>query len=225
MKWWPWLLAGATGVGIGVAIAARRRRVVVRVKPVEVGALPATYKGRLSPRELAAIDTVVIHQTDAGGGFGLTARQLSAQREDYQAALAKRYDETPYHGVFSPRTSDVGRKFASPGVLFLNWPAWAYTFHGHGSNASSVGFAYDGKVPGDVIDVDGARQAFADFVEQVRKQGAPLRYVEAHAQHSSDRHGDPGDAIWQQVILPTLPGLGLTVRRRTTGTGSLPAWL
>jgi hypothetical protein len=174
-------------------------------------------KARKLPRSRLEVDTVVIHQTAVGGGFAVSKRMLEQHRDEFQARQV-RYRDTPYHGLFSPRDR----------ASIIQWPAWAHTFHGHKSNATSVGWAYDGSLPGDALDLLGARAALRHFVIAMRAAGAPLRYVEAHRQHSRERALDPGVEIWTQLVRPLLADIGLEERAtRTTGTGlELPAeWL
>lgn len=166
-------------------------------------------KARKSPRVLATVDTVVIHQTAVEGGFAVSTRLLAQHRDEFQARQA-RYRDTPYHGLYSPRDR----------ASIIQWPAWVHTFHGHKSNATSVGWAYDGLLPGDALDVPGARAALRHFVRTIREAGAPLRYVEAHRQHSAERARDPGVEIWTQIVRPLLGQIGLEERAtHTTGTG------
>jgi hypothetical protein len=174
-------------------------------------------KARARPRSLVDVDTVVIHQTAVGGGFAVSKRLLEQHRDECLARQV-RYRATPYHGLFSPRDR----------ASIIQWPAWAHTFHGHKSNATSVGWAYDGMVPGDELDLVAARAALRHFVTAMREAGASLRYVEAHRQHSADRALDPGVEIWTKLVRPLLAEVGLEERaEHTTGTGlALPAeWL
>jgi hypothetical protein len=183
-----------------------------------VTSVPRAFeKGRKRPRSLLAVDTVVIHQTAVGGGFSVSKRMLEHHGDEFRARQI-RYRDTPYHGLFSPRDR----------ASIIQWPAWMHTFHGHASNTTSIGWAYDGKVPGDELDLLGARAALRHFVIAMREIGAPLRYVEAHRQHAAERARDPGVEIWTQVVRPVLEKVGLEERSaRTTGSGlTLPAdWI
>jgi hypothetical protein len=177
----------------------------------------AFQKARKRPRSLMEVDTVVIHQTAVGGGFAVSKRMLEHHGDEFQARQI-RYRDTPYHGMFSPRDR----------ASIIQWPAWVHTFHGHKSNTTSVGWAYDGMVPGDELDLAGARAALRHFVIAMREAGVPLRYVEAHRQHAAERALDPGVEIWTQIVRPLLADVGLEERSaRTTGSGlALPAeWL
>lgn len=180
--------------------------------------LPEGFKGRRERRSLANVVAVVIHQTAVRGGFGLTAAALQRRGGDRLAARMDRYRSTPYHALYSPADR----------ASIIQWPAWAYSYHGHASNSYSVGWAYDGKFPGDDLQVEHARASLAHLVEVVREAGAPLNFVEAHRQHSAQRGGDPGEAIWREVVMPSLDKLGLTTRAaHTTRDGlELPqSWL
>ncbi|KIG15493.1 hypothetical protein DB30_05516 [Enhygromyxa salina] len=167
-------------------------------------------RGRKRPRPLSLVNTVLIHQTAVAGGFGLSERLLGRHTGQVFSARQERYRDTPYHGMYSPM--DRGS--------VVQWPAWVHTFHGNGGNDYSVGWAYDGKLPGDVLDLHGARSALRHFVTAMREVGVELRYVEAHRQHSNQRGGDPGADIWSSVVRPLLDELRLEERpTRTTGTG------
>lgn len=167
-------------------------------------------RGRKRPRPLSMVHTVLVHQTAVGGGFGLSERLLEQHRGEVFAARQARYRDTPYHGLYSPTDR----------ASIVQWPAWVNSFHGNGGNNYSVGWAYDGKLPGDVLDLHGARSALRHFVTAMREAGAQLRYVEAHRQHSNQRGGDPGVGIWSLVVRPLLEELGLEERpEHVTGTG------
>lgn len=167
-------------------------------------------RGRKRPRPLSKVDTVLVHQTAVGGGFGLSERLLGRHQGQMVGARQARYRDTPYHGIYSPMDR----------ASVVQWPAWVHSFHGNGGNKYSVGWAYDGKLPGDVLDLHGARSALRHFVTAMREVGAELRYIEAHRQHSSQRGGDPGVGIWSLIVRPLLAELGLEERpQHTTGSG------
>jgi hypothetical protein len=167
-------------------------------------------KGRKRPRLLSTVDTVLIHQTAVSGGFGVSERLLARHRGEPFVARQARYRDTPYHGVYSP----IDR------ASIVQWPGWVHSFHGNGGNEYSVAWAYDGKLPGDVLDLNGARSALRHFVFAMREAGASLRYIEAHRQHSNQRGADPGVEIWSLVVRPLLAELGLQERAtHTTGSG------
>ncbi len=173
---------------------------------------PLPYKGKKGVwRTPSEVVSIVVHQTDVLGGFG-------AKDED---ALIKRYRPLSYHGLCSPKLR----------ASLVLWPVNAYTYHGDGGNRLGVGWAYDGKFEdrkssNDTLDVELAKQSFAHFVEVCRKQGAALKWVEAHRQHNKDRARDPGHEIWSQVIMPLLGPLELEIHpdytTKTTKTHGMP---
>lgn len=182
-----------------------------------VSQLPEGFKGRRIRRDTADVVALVVHQTAVSGGFGVTRASVRRSGSELLARLA-RYRNTPYHALYSPRDH----------ASIVQWPLWAYGYHGNRSNAYSVGWSYDGKFPGDSLHVEHARRSLAHVVAVVRELGAPLQYVEAHRQHSAQRGGDPGAEIWREVVLPMLAPLGLSMRpSHTTGDGrSLPdGWM
>jgi hypothetical protein len=166
-------------------------------------------------RDPARVSVLLIHQTAVLGGFGATERQIDAtpdhlpRYEREQVARQIRYRKTPYHGVYDPQAS----------VSIVQWPVWAYMWHGNGGNGDSVGWAYDGKIPGDDLDVDAAREALRHMIDAARRQGAKLARVESHRQHSAARGGDPGAEIWRGVVLPVAAECGLGLSTRVTGSG------
>ncbi|MGH1346273.1 MAG: hypothetical protein ACRBN8_32200 [Nannocystales bacterium] len=171
--------------------------------------LPEGFKGRRVRRELSDVVAVVVHQTAVRGGFGVTQSAVRRSGSETMARVG-RYQNTPYHGIYSPRDR----------ASIVQWPVWVHSYHGNRSNAYSLGWSYDGKLPGDALDVEQAQLSLAHLVSVGREFGAPLQYVEAHRQHSAQRGGDPGQAIWQRVVVPMLSKLGLATRpAHTTGDG------
>lgn len=174
-------------------------------------AMPEDFdKYSKTPRDVSQVDTILVHQTDVRGGFDLSDEQLEAGGGDPALARALRYRNTSYHSLYSPQDR----------YAWIQWPAWARTWHGDGANKYSVGFAVDGKFPGDKLDVEGTREAFRRTVRAFRSAGAPIKYVEAHRQHDDARAGDPGQEIWSKIVVPTLRELNLQERpTHTTGDG------
>jgi hypothetical protein len=209
---------------------------------------PPAEKRNKYPRPLRWVNTLVVHQTAVSGGFAAGEDwQLKGHKlvgllssspnwsdelnEDHwlipdpapAAGRLFRYEtQETYHGLYSQRDRVSLNQFSA---------RWR-TFHGHESNARSVGWAIDGLFNGksdtDTLDVDGATRALIHFVGCVRRElvasGLPasqLRYIEAHRQHSDQRGRDPGPEIWSQVVLPVAKVLGLETTERTTGTGKV----
>lgn len=216
---WPFvLIAVVVLVAVSRAAAARGGAGILRFEEgMRRETLPESFKGKDTRRDVADVDTVVIHVTDVAGGFGVSPQQVAAAGGDKGRARRARYEHTPYHAVYSPRDR----------ASILQWPVWAYSWHGDGANRTSIGWSYDGAFPGDRLDVEGARASLRHAVEAYRAAGAPLRFVEAHMQHSAER-SDPGVEIWTQVVRPLLRELGLEERpEHVTRDGKpLPAaWL
>lgn len=217
----PWVPALVT-LSVLLFILLRSSSSSSSIRRVEdglrLGSLPVPFKGRRDRRDLAGVDTIVIHQTAVKGGFGIGSKRLDAAGGDELRGRMLHYLETPYHAIYSPRDR----------ASILQWPAWAYSWHGDGANRYSIGWAYDGQLPGDVLDVEGARAALRHAVETYRRAGVPLRYVEAHRQHDDQRAGDPGAEIWCRVVRPMLRELGLQERPTHTTRDGLtlpPSWL
>lgn len=186
--------------------------------------LPTGAKGRARERRpLERVDVWLVHQTAVRGGFGVAERTIAQvlrehphlSREDAIAVARQlRYRKTPYHSLYDPQSRQS----------VIQWPAWAYMYHGNGGNSRSFAWAYDGRPPGDEIDIDGARESALHSIHAAREQGAKLTHAESHAQHSNMRGGDPGADLWRGVVLWACEREGLTVSTRTTGSGKIPAW-
>ena len=123
-------------------------------------------------------------------------------------ALHARFWTVPYHWV-GLRNGDV---------LFNNQPT-RYTFHGNGANASAIGVSMEGVLPArerdrrarhDVADdafVARGQRLLRLAVAETRGAGAPLTHITAHRCYLSGRRGDPGEAVWRQVVVPLLDEL------------------
>jgi hypothetical protein len=185
--------------------------------------LPSLAKGKLQTRRDPADVTVfLVHQTGVRTGFGTAAYQVAripaegltpGRRRDL--AREARYRSTPYHSIFDPKRR----------ASIVQWPVWAYMSHGNGGNRASMAWALDGLWPGDLLDIDLARDAMRHSLECGFSQGAKFNCVESHAQHSFPaRAGDPGAEIWRGVVLPVAAEFKLASSLRTTGTGKIPSW-
>lgn len=195
--------------------------------PRKVG---GTRKRRLWGRTLASVDTVLVHATAVRGGFGVDHAMVEAALVELDEAapnaveaagslgparrwaVAKRYRETPYHGLYHPEMR----------MSVVQWPATDYTYHGDGVNSCSIGWAYDGLFKPehqDTLDIEGGRESLRHFIEAALEQGCPLRRISAHACHSTKMH-DPGPRVWLDVVLPVAEQFGLDPAPNwTTGVG------
>jgi len=109
------------------------------------------------------------------------------------------------------------------GDVLYNNPFNRYTWHGNGSNLKGIGFVVEGhfspllpKTKSKYRDltehnIETARAAFRLAVLTSREAGAPLEWVTAHRCYSSGRIGDPGEAIWKEVVIPMANELDLKV--------------
>jgi hypothetical protein len=209
----PGLVAGGLAL-LGLAVVVRKRRddgidhVNRRAKSVPDG-IP--IKGRAGLRSLESIDGITIHQTGVGSGFGITAQQLARAGGSRRRALEERAKRTPYHVFYSPRER----------VSFGQWDPARYTFHGHGLNARTIGWAYDGNVQkvGEPLDVDGAQASLRATIRYLKDRGVPIKYLFAHRQSSADRGGDPGARFWFEVVIPVAESEGLEPLQVVYGSG------
>jgi len=182
---------------------------------------PADFKRARSKsrRDPADVTVFLVHQMAVL--FGLSDRQIAAQPESLpteerrRLARQARYKHLPYHGVWDTQSR----------VSIAQWPVWLHTYHAHGGNSASYGWALDGAYPGTYLDVEGAQASFAHNLEIAQQQGAKITHVESHAQHAASRGGDPGREIWHEVVIPVARERDLAVSRRTTGNGRIPAWM
>jgi hypothetical protein len=95
-------------------------------------------------RDLDTITTIGIHHTSVKGGYGI-AKKVKAKAlakeggktiigiNDDLTLRMKRYENEPYHGVYSIRDD----------ASIIQYPAWMYTYHGNRMNSYSVGWAID----------------------------------------------------------------------------------
>lgn len=140
-------------------------------------------------------------------------------------ALHERVCKLPYH-VAGLLNGDV---------VHINPLLW-YTYHGNKANKRSLAIAADGHYPG----LEAKRQAkhddLDDFmintmraatrVAMVKADAANIniKFADAHRVYSSGRTGDPGEALWGEVVLWAVKEYGLVVRydRKVDGGRPIP---
>ena len=160
--------------------------------------------GRTVQRNPADVDSIVLHQ--AGIDF--------ADRET-EVGTARRALAVACHAM------------AFEGFVSLCAPLTHYMSHANALNKRSLGLEVDGLYPGlkgraikgktatvltDEI-VGAARAALEILVELGHGEGMPIRYIYAHRQADSWRRPDPGQELWQAVVLDfAVPVLGLETR-------------
>lgn len=150
-------------------------------------------RGRTVRRAASAIDSIVLHQT---------AVRFSAADEHKLARRALRvacHVMAFYDG-------------------FVAWPAdlRLYIHHASRANSRSIGVEVDGNYPGliggpstndhpvtPVTDkvIHAARMGVKLAVEEGRRLGCPIRRIFAHRQFDSWRRADPGQELYQRVVL------------------------
>lgn len=178
--------------------------------------------GRPVVRDPSQVTGITIHQTAAP--YGVADYQIQAEGGDRQLALAKRSLRVACH-VMAYREG------------FITWvnELAHYVYHGNGFNAFELGIEIDGRFPGlkggktwngkpatEVTDtlVLAARAGIELLVIEGRKAGMPIEYIHAHRQSSATRRDDPGEELWQRVVLDfAVPVLGLVTEPARTLKG------
>jgi N-acetylmuramoyl-L-alanine amidase len=172
-----------------------------------------TLKKRVvAKRSLKTVDSICVHQTATP--FGVTAAAIREAGGDPILAKNRRALQVAAHMT----AFDTGYAvLAHP----LDW----YVFHGNGLNARSIGLEVEGAFPGEKGTTDlltgklltAAKDGLEYLVREGRKLGMPIKYVFAHRQSSATRPNDPGEEIWQKLVVQFAePELGLVAQ---------PAWV
>lgn len=199
-------------------------------------------------RDPATIDTLCYHQmavafgvsksrvkwwaNQAGSGKLPTELLIAYGLEDVndpdalkafaqRIALHERMCKVPYH-IAGLLNGDV---------VHINPLLW-YTYHGNGANARSLGVAADGHYPGleksrnskhddlNEFMIETMRGATRVAMVKAAANNIDIKYADAHRVYSGGRVGDPGEALWDQVVLWAVKEYGLKVRyERKRGSG------
>lgn len=174
-----------------------------------------TQGHRTVRRAPSAVNAITIHQTAVK--FSVTKAQVAAAGGDRQMALGRRALNVACHAMSFHDGFFVA---AAP----LDW----YIYHGNGFNRFALGLEIDGVYPGlkggktwngdpatELTDASvlAAREALRWLTENGRKAGMPIEWIDAHRQSSATRRSDPGEALWESVVLDyAVPVLGLKTR-------------
>jgi len=163
-------------------------------------------------REPSQVTGITIHQTAAP--YGVADYQVQAAGGDRELALARRALGVACHtmafrGGFGVVANDLRH----------------YVYHGNGWNSTELGLEIDGRYPGvkggktwdgkkaSVVTDDVVKAAclcIEWMVIEGRKAGMPIEYIHAHRQSSATRRDDPGEELWERVVLGfAVPTLGL----------------
>jgi len=163
-------------------------------------------------RNMADIDTIVVHQTAAE--YGVSKRAIANAGGDVELARARRALDVACH-VMAFR----------PGYFVAAHDLDVYVNHGNRYNSTSFGIEIDGRYPGLMDNPDTAAReditttwggnpttltdttvraacaAIGWLVVEGRKAGAPVSKIVSHRQSNNNRRSDPGQEIWQRVVL------------------------
>lgn len=209
------------------------------------------FKGRSTPLDVAGKTHVCMHITACHFGTARYQRRAWERRLDAgeipseiteryrldelgrdavaeRMALHARFWSVAYHWV-GLRNGDV---------LYNNQPS-RYTFHGNGANRRGIGVSLEAVLPGreedrrarhDEVDeafIANGQRLLRLAVNTTREAGAPLTHLTAHRCYSPRRRGDPGEAVWRQIVVPLADELGLEVDYGFAEAGGRPiptAW-
>jgi len=182
----------------------QKTRVCMHITAVRFGT--AAYQRR--PWEKRLADGSV--PTDLADRFGATTHGVAAAAA--RMALHARFWKVAYHWV----------GLLNGDVLYNNRPT-SYTWHGNGANRTSIGISAEAVLPDlernrkakhtavDALFIETNRRALRQAVAHGRALGAPLTEVTAHRCFSNQRFGDPGEAVWREIVKPVATELGLDV--------------
>lgn len=164
--------------------------------------------GKTLVRKMADISSVCFHQTACVFG------PLDEPERRWRRAL-----RIPAHVVAF-----------RDGVFAQSAPLSWFLYHGNGVNGFSFGLELEGQYPGLLDDpftpvredektfwpsgsakptplhpeaLETFRAATRWLIEEGRRQGAPLKYALAHRQANGQKPSDPGQEIWQRVVIET----------------------
>jgi hypothetical protein len=131
------------------------------------------------------------------------------------------------------------------GFYVITAPLLWYLYHGNSLSGPTLGLEIEGMycgltddpstvaredikttwggkpTPLDALTIATARAALGFLVEEGRKEGMPIEFVYAHRQSNEDKPSDPGQEIWEHVVLDyAVKVLGLkTQPQRAFGHG------
>jgi hypothetical protein len=174
-----------------------------------------TQGNRTVRRAPSAVTGVTLHQTAVK--FSVSSSQIAAAGGDRQLALARRGLNVACHAMAF-----------HDGFFVATAPLDWYIYHGNGLNSYELGLEVDGLYPGlrggstwngdpatipTEASIAAAREALRWLVETGRSMGMPIEFLHAHRQSSSSRRADPGQELWEAIVLDyAVPVLGLKTR-------------
>ena len=175
-------------------------------------------------RDPADVDTIVVHQTAVE--FGVSKRAIANHGGDVELARAHRALDVACHAMAFRQ-----------GYFVAAHPLVDYVNHGNRFNATSLGLEIDGRYAGLEDDpktiaredlkttwggaptvlsedtIKAAKDAIVWLCVEAARKGMKITKIASHRQSSDTRRSDPGEAIWQSIVLPIADELGLEVLR------------
>lgn len=182
--------------------------------PPEITKKYKISRGLVAKRDLEKIRGIVIHQTNTL--FSVSESQIKAAGDNREEALHRRGLSVGCH-VIAFEGASAGVECGH--VCHVNPLTW-HVYHAQHANNFAVGLEIEGKFPGLTRNeqlpastriINAARLALKFIVTKARELGMNnLEFVWAHRQLSPRRRGDPGQELWQRVVLEyAVPVLGL----------------
>ena len=186
------------------------------LSPYQVEGHPKTkrWRGRTVRRKLEDVTGVCVHQTDVT--FGVARYQIKEAGGDAERAQVLRALNVAAHmTVFNE------------GWAVQAFPWESYVNGGNGFNSFCLHLEIEGRYrgltgdprtgPSNATGLDGltyktACEGLRYMVESAREAGAPIADIFCHRQSSATRRRDPGQEIYEAVVLGFAPTIGLTPR-------------
>lgn len=174
--------------------------------------------GKMVMRDPLTVDTLLGHQTAVT--FGVSKEQIRRAGGDVLLAQFMRARNVHAHVTAFDE-----------GTFAAAYPLLAYVYHGNGGSGRSIaleteglfnGYPNDRRKRGEPSDltIETSRAACTWIVEEAAREGATLRFYDAHRKHASSRRGDPGWRLWQAVYVDHCEKvLGLSLLPGTTRSG------
>lgn len=177
--------------------------------------------GKVLERQPEAVLGVGLHQTSCI--FGVSSVAIKAAGGSAERAKDLRALKVAAHVVVWSAPP------GPPRIVLANPLRW-HVNHGNALNPFSVGIEFEADLPGRVRQgpfslteeqVRAGQQALATVVELGRKEGCPMTHLWAHRQSNGKKPGDPGEELWQRLVLEfAVPKLGLVLERDRFWKGS-----
>jgi hypothetical protein len=229
------VLAVLTGQPVGndpYELSHVRDLTALQRDPPEVPEKHKISRGLVARHELAQIRGIVIHQTNTL--FSVSQSQIEAAGGNREEALHRRGLRVGCH-VIAFDGASAGVECGH--VCHVNPLTW-HVYHAQRANSFAVGLEIEGQFPGITPNeqlsastrvINAARLALKFIVVKARELGMNnLEFIWAHRQTSPKRRGDPGQELWQRVVLEyAVPVLGLKTEPRAVWNKGRPiplAW-